>query len=64
MNYIIAKEFDGEILYFAGISKGDNPDLVWTKHELKARRYPCEDAVLRHLALIPGGRWKQIEAGS
>jgi len=61
MKYIIGKENNGKLEFFAGITRGKNPELVWTPDESKAKRYADQDAVLRHLALIPGGRWKQVE---
>jgi hypothetical protein len=61
MKYIIAKKNNGKIEFFAGITRSENPTAVWTPDESKARRYADQDAVLRHLCLIPGGMWKQVE---
>lgn len=62
MKYIIVKKTDdGQIEYFAGITKSETPEIVWTFDEDRARRYADQGLVLNHLAMIPGGRWKEVE---
>lgn len=62
IKYIIAKKTgSGQIEFFAGITKSETPELAWTTDKSKARRYADQDAVLRHLCMIPGGMWKEVE---